>query len=451
VLIAFRVKNYRSISDEQEISFLRSARMRSSSVGAVEAGWEPSVTTVAALYGGNASGKSNILNALAFMASAVADSHSDWKPEREIPYHPFRLNSRWVNEPSWFEVDIRLGSGLRLQYGFEHDRKRFLREWLYAYPNGRRQTWFERDHLNKDGEEWYFGKALGGPNRLVADTTRPNSLFLSAAATSQHKRLSRVYRWFTANLGLADSTNREDRMRFTVRRLDEDPDTASVVTGLLKHADLGICDIAVRRRESSDEEREQVLKVARSVVTDREIGPDDELVERILAQIGTSVELVHKCADGESVTLPFDAESLGTQSLVALAGPVLDSLAKGTTLLVDEVDTSLHPRLVAEIVRLYKSPASNPRQAQLIFSTHDTSLLGGLIGEEPILDRDQIWFVKKDGSGRSELYPLSDFSPRKLENLERGYLQGRYGAVPFVEDMSVVLRDSDLAASGAEG
>jgi len=123
---------------------------------------------------------------------------------------------------------------------------------------------------------------------------------------------------------------------------------------------------------------------------------------------------------------------MGTQALVALAGPVLQVLDTGAVLLVDEVDTSLHPQLVAELVRLFQSPLSNPAQAQLIFSTHETQLLGTLMADTPVLDRDQVWFVEKGNAGATSVYPLTDFSPRRQENLERGYLQGRYGAVPFL-------------------
>jgi hypothetical protein len=166
--------------------------------------------------------------------------------------------------------------------------------------------------------------------------------------------------------------------------------------------------------------------------------PDEEVIANSLQQAGTHVELQHLRSDGPSVGLPFESESQGTQTLVALAGPLSQALRNGYLLMVDELDTSLHPRLVAELVKLFQSPVSNPKQAQLVFSTHDTSLLGSLVGEAPILDRDQVWFVEKDQSGATSLYPLTDFSPRRLENLERGYLQGRYGAVPFFQEDELI-------------
>lgn len=353
MLLAFRVSNFRSVRDEQELSFVRSRRLARTSADQADAGeqhWNLDVSTVAALYGGNASGKSNVLEAVSFMARVVADSYSRWSPDGDIPVEPFRLDATHPHEPSRFEVELLL-EGARHQYGFELNQHEVLREWLYVYPHGRRQTWFERDRDAAD--EWYFGRALGGRNRVITELTRPNALFLSAAVSSKHQQLSGIHRWLSRHIRLASSR-----------------------------------------------------------------------------------KLQHLCGDGSPpVGLPFENESSGTQALVALARPLLQALRHGYLFVADDLGASLHPRVVAELVKLFQSPASNPNQAQLVFSTHDASLLGSLVGDAPALDRDQVWFVEKDDSGATSMYPLTDFSPRRLENLERGYLQGRYGAVPFlVED-----------------
>jgi len=437
MLLAFRVTNHRSIRDEQELSLVRSSRMATDPVFNAGHSWNPAVTPVAALYGGNASGKSNVLWALMFMERFVRQSHTKWEPDKAIPYDPFRLDKAHSNSPSRYEVELAV-HGTRVQYGFEIDSRRILREWLYAYPRSRRQTWFERD---VDGEEeWYFGKTLGGHNQTISELTRPNSLFLSAAASSGHKRLTAIYHWFSAHLRMASSEDFDSRLRFTFNELEKRPEIAREMTRLLQFADLGVCDIEVTHREYTDAEKEQFLRIARALRSDNVSEEEDiDALTRALDEVGTRVQLKHVC-DGSSapVSLPFHAESLGTRSLIALGGPVIQVLRNGYTLLVDEVDTSLHPRLVAELVRLFQSPDTNPKQAQLIFTSHDTSLLGNLVGDAPVLERDQIWFVEKDKSGASSLYPLTDFSPRKVENLERGYLQGRYGAVPFVDRSDLV-------------
>lgn len=455
MLIAFRVRNFRSIRDEQELTLIRSGRMKPIAGKGAER-WDDTVASVAGLYGSNASGKSNLLHAMRAAKRAILDSHTDWKPDRGIPYTPFSFDANRA-KPTWFEFEIRV-DGSRFQYGFEHDGERFLREWLYAYPAGRRQTWFERDDNSED--VWYFGKSLGGQNRVIAETTRPNALFLSAAASAHHPKLRKVYRWFSYHLIFAMASDRQERLRYTFSLLEREPAMGGRLTNLLKHADLGIRDVQIRHREYSVDDRAKFTRVARvlselSDPTGAAPSPDDgdEGWERAIDAASTYVELAHACVDGTSVPLPFEAESLGTQSLVALAGPVLEALRDGDTLLVDEIDTSLHPKLVAAVVNLFRSPETNPNQAQLVFTTHDTSLLGGLLGDAPILERDQVWFVEKGGDGATSVYPLTDFGPRRMENLERGYLQGRYGAVPYIEALDARLRagvlDRDeLATSG---
>jgi hypothetical protein len=230
-------------------------------------------------------------------------------------------------------------------------------------------------------------------------------------------------------------------MRFTFNELDTDQELREKLRQLLAFADLGIEDIKVRHKRFTDDERSKLIQLTRAFVAAVGVdGPaDEDVAANALRAAGTTIELQHLCGDGSpSVGLPFETESLGTQALVALAGPLLQALRRGYLLMVDELDTSLHPRLVAELVKLFQSPVSNPKQAQLVFSTHDASLLGSLVGDAPILDRDQVWFVEKDESGATSMYPLTDFSPRRLENLERGYLQGRYGAVPFLREDELI-------------
>jgi len=138
--------------------------------------------------------------------------------------------------------------------------------------------------------------------------------------------------------------------------------------------------------------------------------------------------------------LPLAAESAGTVTLLGMAMLVVDVLGRGAVLGIDELEASLHPMLALELLRLFHDPAHNPRGAQLIFTTHDTNLLGNVVGERP-LRRDQVWFTEKDEAGATHLYPLTDFQPRKEENLERGYLQGRYGAIPCLGELLPVVRE----------
>ncbi|WP_426007605.1 AAA family ATPase [Paenarthrobacter sp. NyZ202] len=418
---------------------MRTGRKRSTSTEAPESEWNDRISPVTAVYGPNASGKSSLLDALSEMVRMVDRSAATSKPTEKVAFSPFLLDADSRTEPTRYELEF-LMQGVRHQYGFEHDANQYLKEWLYAYPKARRQTLFERN--SDESDPWYFGKGLGGPNRLIAESTRDNSLFISAAAGLKHPRLSKIYSYFGTNLRFVKPTNQDQRTRYTMNLIEKDRTLAAKATALLRHADLGISDIQVRHHDLGEEDAALMRRLMTAI--SREISPDqpaekqdDVATEKLFSQMRNEFELEHIGIDGEKFSLPFEYESLGTKSLVSFTGPVIKALEEGNTLVVDEVDTSLHPRVVAEIVRLFQSPKSNPAQAQLIFSTHDTTLLASSGDESPVLDRDQVWFVEKGRNGASRVYALSEYSPRRLENLERGYLQGRYGAVPYVNHRKI--------------
>jgi AAA15 family ATPase/GTPase len=406
MLIRFRVANFRSLRDEQELSMVASLRegrhdlIRSDTI-------DLDLVRVAALYGPNAAGKSNVLCALRFMRNAVEDSHRLWRPEAPIPREPFLLDATASKEASLFEVDLLL-DGVRYQYGFKIDSDRVAEEWLYSYPKKRRQLWFSRDAAAP--EPFTFGKHLKGNHRIVQTLTRENSLFLSVAAANNHQALLPLYRWFADRLYFSAADERDD-ISFALAMLVPETPKKAAVLDLLELADLGIADLELR------EEPREGMFVFEAAAAPR------------------TLEVRHRSVGG-LVSLPLQRESRGTQAWISLTGTILWVLERGAVLLLDELDTSLHPRLALEVIRIFQDPLRNPRNAQLLFSTHDTTLLGNLLGE-PSLHRDQVWFIEKDRDGASHLYPLTDFKPRKFENLERGYLQGRYGAIPFITSQLV--------------
>ncbi len=408
MLIEFRVANHRSLRDEQVLTMeagrvgdeadLRPRRVPGHS--------EP-LLTVAGLYGANASGKSNVLAALAFMCEAVVASHRFWASDEELPRDPFAWGPK-KTEPSLFEVAMLL-NGVRYQYGFRASDERFLEEWLYAWPIGKKQVWFERDC-----DSYKFGENLRGENKLIQEVTRPNALFLSAAAQHNHPQLQPIFASFRSirpiNLSIGsrrpyfDPLPTEERAR--PGRLDA---LLPRLMTLLTNADIGIVGLRAERNKSEDEP-----KHARSPMT---------------------YSLKHQSESGDA-WLPLKEESQGTRTLWSIGWPILEAIEDGDILLVDELERSLHPVLAQQIVRQFNDPTSNPRNAQLIFTTHDTNLLGTTVGE-PVLRRDQVWLTEKDAEGGTVLYPLTDYKPRKAENLERGYLQGRYGAIPFLGEYLV--------------
>jgi AAA15 family ATPase/GTPase len=443
MLLSFRLANFKSFRDEQAFSFVRGTYAapvdEPSGEGDIRP-WDGRVGTVAGLYGSNASGKTNALKALIFMRNAVRDSFQTWSAGSAIPIEPFKLDPTYKDKPSLFEVTFVLGK-IRYQYGFRVTSREVVGEWLYAYPSSRRQIWFERD-ISAD-ETYYFGKNFTGRNRVIADLTRPNSLFLSAAVANNHKRVSLVNHWFSVHLTSVSPDDRVARTQYTAN-LSDKAERWKQVTELMQFADLGICTARVRKEEMTEIERERL----RRLISAATIPPssDERQVQQYLDRSSRVIEFGHSVGDSkdEPIYLPLTAESLGTQVWFSLIGPVIKAINNGDTLLVDELDASLHPHLTSEILKIFREPSQNPKQAQLIFTSHDTTLLGSMLGDRE-LSREQVWFTEKKPDGASILYPLTDFAPRKSENLERGYLQGRYGAVPYLDEevLSDALRQTD--------
>lgn len=444
MLIEFRLENHRSIRDE-EVFTMEAGRVGDSKDHRVRkvAGHNKPVLSVAALYGANASGKSNLLSALGFMRDAVIDSHSSWPPEGGIPRDAFAWGSR-AREPSLFETTI-LVRGVRFQYGFLVDQIRVLEEWLFAWPKGRRQTWFERE-----GDEFSFGDNLRGENRVVEQVTRPNALFLSTAAQHQHEQLLPIYRWFRHLRTIRVEGYKE---RYAERYADAMPATAAAAffaataaaaaaltysaDGMIREPKFipphGKQDMATEAASTLDEtgtnKLRQLMRAADVGISDFRIDkvrtgdhPPGKDLRRIFMQ--------HTIGGGDE-WLPLEQESAGTKALFHIGPAVIEALNYGRLLLIDELEASLHPLVAVQLVNQFNDPKTNLYNSQLVFTTHDTNLLGTALGD-PSLRRDQIWLTEKNSEGATTLYPLTDYKPRKAENLERGYLQGRYGAIPFL-------------------
>lgn len=404
MLLSFRVANHRSIREETELSLVATELNEGTAreTGARSEGRSVSVLPAVGIFGANASGKSNVLHALRFMRTAVLDSFADWGRRTGVPREPFALAPEAREETSFFEVDLLLGrQRVRYTYGFELSDERVEAEWLHAYPSGRRQVWFDREADRPEGEGGEFrfpGSGLKGHKDLIVSSTRSDALFLTVGATLNHPSLSAVHRWFVDNLWLVTpGADVPARTEWTRKKLTDRKAGAGLrerLGALLAAADLGIAGLTL----------------------DPESG---------------EVQLLHRTADGTPRPLDFwDQESLGTHAWFAFLGPLLHVLDQGGVLLVDELDSSLHPILAAEVIRLFHDHEANPRTAQLIFTTHDATLLGPSVVERP-LDRDQVWIALKDATGESRLYPITAArKARRDDNLERRYLHGHYGGVP---------------------
>ena len=422
MLLTFRAKNVRSFRDEMELSMLAGARAEAAFVREIdwrESGRPLKVVPVAGIFGANASGKSNVLEGLDDMRMYVLDSY---RREIEMGEHwPFRLDHDAFGAPSSYEIELVL-NGIRHEYGFVLDRDRILEEWAFRFPRGRPAVLFSRS-----GDDIEAGSVGRAETRRVARLVRPNSLFLSAAAAAEHSLLKPLHGWFQRNLRMAGAGNREPRQMLTVTMLEDESFRERLLT-MLRAADLGIVDA---RKQTIDPERRATLERALKVFLG-EMGLADE-AESMLGSMDLNnmgFSLVHKGRDSTAEFFQGN-ESQGTKVWLGLIGTVTQALSSGHVLLVDELDASLHPALVAEVVRMFQSPDTNPHRAQMIFNAHDPAILGDS-SDDRTLGRDQTWFTEKLGDGSTRLYPLTDFRPRKNEAIGRRYLAGRYGAVPIL-------------------
>jgi hypothetical protein len=370
------------------------------------------------MYGPNAAGKSNLLLALTNMWQLVQTS-AQITPGSHFNIAPFAFNKDAADEPTEFEL-VFVQNGVRFQYGFSLTRERICDEWLFAWPEGRQQRWFERRwNRQTNRTTWRYGTSLTGQKKVWQEATRDNTLFLSTAVQLNAENLLAPYEWITNRLKPVRPYARF-APNFSLEHCEGDSEWQQRVVEYLAAADTGIAGMHIEKRKAD----------APALPKAQEPSPTPALQIIINPPEQYDVRFTHRAKSGGEAEIGYNDESGGTQKLFAMAGPWIDVLQNGYVLLVDELDTSLHPSLLRRLVGMFHDPAINTRGAQLIFTTHDTNMLDG-----ELFRRDQIWFVEKDRDLQSHLYPLTDFSPRKQENFERGYLQGRYGALPFVGEL----------------
>jgi len=426
MLLRFTLSNFASVRDMQELSTIAQDEHDDLAIRRVPRTDLHSLPVVG-LFGPNASGKSNIVQALDFVSAAVAFSHQRWLPESGIPRRPFLLAADPEASPSHFNIEFVADDGVRYEYGFECDSRRFLKEWLFSYPEGRSRRIFEREL----DQPILFGPTLRGPKTQVERVVRPNSLFLSAAAANNYGALEPVSKWFRTGIRIALDENFDARLLETRHRFER-PNSKAILN-LLRYADLGVTGVKFSEVKLSPEHAAKIAEMLRLI--------DEEAHDVNPSQIsgGLEVELAHKVGDRE-FNLPLEYESNGTKTWLAIVGPIVTTLQNGSTLVIDELDARLHPHVAAQFVRLFQDPRTNPKGAQLIFNTHDAGLIGP---ELPFrLRRDQIWITEKlDGATR--IFPLSDYKVRSVENIEKRYLGGRYGGLPFFDEelLSAVIQE----------
>jgi uncharacterized protein len=421
MLLRFEAANYRSILEPVELSMIAVDEDRPSTRGFDLL--PERVLTIAGIYGPNASGKSNVIEALAWLSMAVGRSLRAW--DQFIPREPFKFG-RGPETRSTYEVEM-IVRGVRYAYHVEFDDSAVLFEGLYSYPERRRRVLFEREGL-----EIHFRRGLGalaGTRELLTPTT----LALSAAMRFAEPEVQPFGRYL-AGMRVLGARRRAAWRRLPAgaayalgpsltERLFDFP-SSSVQPSLFDDTDLALLD----GRESAL----ALLRFADLGIDDVQIVEEGEDDASMPAQTRRRLRFIHRV---EGQEMPFDLaeESAGTQTWFALIGPALTALQSGQVLLFDEIDASLHPKLSARLLELFQDPVTNPRGAQLIFTTHDTSLLN-------YLNRDEVWLTEKRGNGATTLTALAEYGGdrvRRSLNLERAYLQGRFGAVPELDQFTL--------------
>ncbi|MBD1217805.1 MAG: ATP-binding protein [Aphanizomenon flos-aquae Clear-A1] len=435
MLVEFSVENYRSIQEKQTLSMVAADNetMLDSNTFPVPNNDDLRLVTSAAIYGSNASGKSNLLKAIQVLKNLVIKSASRMQIGDKLPVEPFKLNSETAKKPSSFEV-IFILDDIRYEYGVSLNRERVFEEWLIAYRNEVQENWFSREYLPdnpkfepNEGYKWSFGKGLKGEKKRIQRFVRSNSLFISHAAQNNHPQLKEVFDFFQDEINMISLTEGQLReFDFTIKMCEENHNFREQIVNLLSEADIGISDI----RFESEPMDDNIKLVVQNLFSKEFEGRNN--ANNLLEKDFKKVITIHKMNDSNSeIELEMSDESAGTERLFNIAGYLLFVLECGELLIIDELDRSLHPVLSKALLKMFNNPEINKNNAQLIFTTHDTTLLDG-----EIFRPDQIWFTEKDNS-MTKLYSLFDFRPRENESLQKGYLLGRYGAIPFINGLRI--------------
>ena len=427
MLIEFKVKNFFSIKEEQTFSMLPAGKVQLSDnpnnvTSKSEASCNFNLLKSTIVYGANASGKSSFLKAFAALEYLVLES-IDFKLDQEIPpYEPFKLDEESKEAPVEFEIDF-IANKIRYIYKIVFSKKEFLHESLVFYPKKQPAKLFIREK----GIETSFGEYYTGSKK---HELFDNQLLLSKAGSSDIKSLAEPYRYFSTYLYVhtVHDTGFDQSLIRTFSKFWAAKEHSSFrrnMHKLIQVADTGIMDFTLRERTVDE------FKLPEDMT--------EEEKKKIADEYKYSIKTIHKMVRNGNVTgeTTFDLkeESTGTIKLMVVGGLILDALDDGSTIVIDELDKSLHPLLTKMLIQLFHSEKSNPNNAQLIFATHDVSLI-----DVDMFRRDQIWLTEKDKLGCTEIYPLSDYTGlSKVKPLENWYLRGRFGGIPVINEFELDL------------
>ena len=427
MLIRFSVKNFRSIKERVDFSFEASSiehlRENVMSTDTASGSKQLSLLKTAVVYGPNASGKSNLIKALSYMKSLVIRSNNFNKGDA-LPYEPFRLDENWLRFPSEFEIELILNKVTYL-YGFAVHSNLVEKEYLYYYPNGRKALIFERHNTRNSVESNvsdYKFTTEKNKQEQFASMTSVNKLYLSVSTNLENKLTESVFNWFNNDLVIRSEDIKRSWEAYTSNLIKQDKEKEKVIA-FLKGADFNISNITVK---------DAILDLPENIM---EAFFKNDVIEKFknesILEVNTMKWGIDKNGDSKAVSFKMDEESDGTNKFFELSGPFVDILMHGKCLIFDELDTKLHPTLLVFLVTLFNKNRTN---AQLLFTAHNTVIL-----DQKYLRRDQIYFTNLKEDYSTDLYSVYDFPDEKVSsNLSKRYLTGRYDALPFVDEASVI-------------
>ncbi|MFC8046890.1 ATP/GTP-binding protein [Nocardia sp. NPDC057353] len=421
ILLSFTVRNHGSIRDEITIDL---ARPSLRTLQPRDGDWNAATYPIAGIFGGNATGKSAVLDAFRYAFAAIDLSATTWQASKSMHRAPFRLDGTARTASSTYELDF-VHEGRRHLYGFEVDHDGIGREWLRDVPTSRWRTVLDRDRE--------AGTLTFHPSLRTKIEVTGRELVLSRALLLPGSPLHSVANALVTGFDcvLVKDSHREARLSNIADLLAEGSITFADLEALLQVADIGVVQVGIEETEIPDHIR-RVLNRIRHELRDEDAKPDDEepndLDDDQLAQVVRHLVFTHRGTADECPAFSIQDESDGTIAWLAVAVPALEALRKGGLLLVDEIDASLHPHLLEVLLGAFADPSVNSRQAQLIFTSHESYVLSPL--SEVKLEPEQVWFTDKTYEGVTELTCLADFPKHPDANVARRYLTGRYGGTP---------------------
>ena len=418
MLVQFSVKNFMSFKEKQDFSMEAGIGDENPDniININESNERVLKTT--ALYGANASGKTNLIKAFSVAIMMIRLSNNRQPGEKLLQMEPFAFDENTKKEPCEFEF-IFYTNNNKYVYGFKADKNKIHEEYLYQYFSAKATRIFERI-----GENYKFLQADETKLNAIKNQNLENKLFLSTATTWNYEKTRAPYLWFANMIDTYIGGNELNPFSIEAYNNDDANESLKKFTlKLLEEADIIIKDYNIEIEETEMDVR-MIMQLKNMNIPSNVITPKTSVIKSITM----SHEIIDENGNTKIYNLDLISESSGTKIVFAMAPILKEVFEKGKILIIDEIERSLHPSLVEMIIKFFHSIEINKSNAQLIFNTHDTNLLS-----LDLFRRDQIWFAEKDPKkGATELYPLDDFSVRKTENIQKGYLNGRYGAIPFV-------------------